>query len=139
MATPKSWSEAKPAAMKILGDKAKLPEPKANFGKIFADFKVADKEYDAAVDVLQDKILNLQNTMSAAKNVLQQLEDKVMSSDFGLDPKDKEDKKKIDDAKKLLNDYFTEQIGNADDNIKNLDDLDKHTMGLSKYASEKCG
>ena len=136
MATPGNWAEAKAAAMKILGDKAKIPEPKVTISKFRADMDKADKEYDAAVDVLQNKILALQNMSSSMKNVIKQYQDLISRSNFGLDPKDDDDKKKIGEAQDVLDGYLDVQMDNLDTNIKNLDELDKHTMGISKYQSK---
>jgi hypothetical protein len=133
----RSWGDAKADAMKILGDKAKIPEPKVKMAKIGADFAKADKEYDAAVDVLQSKILAFQNSNSAAKNAGKQYEDLISKSDFGLDQKDDDDKKKIEKARKVLTDYLDSVLEIYDDNIKNLDELDKHSMAISKYEN-KC-
>jgi hypothetical protein len=139
MATASNWNEAKAAAMKILGNKAKIPDPKVNLAKITADWQKADKEYDAAVDVLQSKILALQNSMSSTKNALKQYVDLISKNSFGLNEKDDDDKKKIEEAQKVLSEYLDSSMENCDTNIKNLDELDKHTMGLSKYQSQtKC-
>jgi hypothetical protein len=136
MPAPKNWNEAKATAMDILGKKAKFPEPKVNLAKIGADFAKADKEYNDAVDVLQNKILALQNMASSVKNMMKQYSDQIARANFGLDAKDDENKKNIEQAQKLLDDYLDEQMDNADVNIKNLDELDKHTMSLSKYETK---
>jgi len=131
-----NWNEAKAAAMKILGDKAKIPEPKSNQAKLAADYAKADKEYDAAVDVLQSKILALQNMASTAKNAIKQYAEVISKSNFGLDTKDADNKEKIEQAQKLLDGYLDDQIEVHETNIKNLDELDKHSMAISKYESK---
>jgi len=132
----KNWTDAKAQAQKILGDKAKIPEPKANMAKLMADVQKADKEYDASVDVLQAKILALQNANDAWKNGVKQFDDLISKSDFGLDAKDADDKKKIQQAQDIMTDYLEEQMDNADTNDKNLDELDKHSMAISKYETK---
>ena len=136
MATAKHWQEAKATALKILGDKAKIPDPKANLTKFNADIAKADKEYDAAVNVLEAKILTLQNTNSAWKNAVKQFSDQISKSNFGLDEKGADDKKKIKQAQDILTDYLDSQMAIADANVKNLEELDKHTMAISKYESK---
>src|SRR4051812_43666609 len=133
MATPQNWAQAQAAVVNILGKEAKVPAPKVNLGKYSADSDKLAKEYAATVTVLQAKILALQNAQSSWKNAIKQVEDQMDASDFGLDEKDADDKKKIEQAHKLLSDYFDEQMQVCDDNIKNLDELDKHTMAISKY------
>ena len=130
------YSDAKTAAMKILGDKAKIPELKGNMPKIKADSAKAEKEYRAAVDVLQSKILAMQDAMSSWKNALKQSQDLISKSDFGLDEKDNDDKKKIQQAQKVLDDSLDEGMETCDANIKNLDELDKHSMSISKYKTQ---
>lgn len=138
MATASNMNEAKAAAMKILEDKAKIPEPKVSWQKFRADMSKADKEYDAAVDVLQSKILALQNTTSTMKNVVKQYQDLISKSNFGLDEKDDGEKKKIAQAQDVLDGYLDTFMEICDRNIKNLDELDKHTMSLSKYQTQTC-
>lgn len=132
----KNWNEAKAAAMKILGDKGKIPEPKVNFAKVREIYDKADKEYYAAVDNLQSKILALQNMTSTFKNTLKQYSEIIAKSNLGLDTKDADDKKTIDQAAKILDDYLDEQMDNCDADIKNLDELDKHSMAISKYEGK---
>jgi hypothetical protein len=132
----KSLAEAKTAAMKVLGDKAKIPDPKVNFAKVRSDFDKSGKEYDDAVSVLQTKILAFQNGNSSLKNSIQQYEDQISKADFGLDKKDDEDKKKIKQAQKVISDFLDSAIANCDTNIKNLGALDKHTMAISEYENE---
>ena len=132
----KNWNDAKSQALKILGDKAKIPEPKANMTKFMADLMKADKEYDASVDVLQAKILALQNANDSWKNGVKQFDDLISKSDFGLDARDADDKKKIKQAQDILSGYLEEQMDNADINDKNLDELDKHSMAISKYETK---
>ncbi len=131
-----NWAGAKAAAIKILGDKAKIPDPKTNFTKLSEVLQKADKEYDASVDVLQGKILALQNINSTYKNSFKQYQDLISKSNFGLNPKDSDDKDKIDQAAKVLDDFLDAQMENCDVNIKNLDELDKHSMAISKYESQ---
>ena len=131
------WNATKAEAMKILGNKAKMPDPKFSEAKVGADYGKADKEYDAAVDVLQSKILALQNMSATTKNAVKQYAEQLSKSNFGLDPKEGDNKENIEKAQKLLDDYLEETIGNYETNIKNLDELDKHSMAISKYES-KC-
>jgi hypothetical protein len=131
-----SWNEAKAAAMKVLGNKGKIPETKVNTAKWSADATKANSEYDAAVEVLQAKILALQNMYAIQKNIIKQHSDLIAKNNLGLDPKDEDDKDKIEQGQKILGDYLDEVMENCDVNIKNLDELDKHSMAISKYESK---
>jgi hypothetical protein len=136
MATAKDWGEAKAAALKILGDKAKIPEPKGNIDKLFADVEKARKEFGPAVSVLEDKIVALQNANSAWKNGVKQFDDQLSKSDLGLDGKNPDDKKKIRQALDILTGYVESQMELADAESKNLDELDKHSVAISKFRSK---
>ena len=131
-----NWAGAKAAAMKVLGDKGKIPEPKVNMAKLGESLSKADKEYDAAVDVLQSKILALQNINSTCENTIKQFSEMLSKSNFGLDPKDPDDKKSIDQASKILDDYLDSVLADYETNNKNLDELDKHSMAISKYQTQ---
>ncbi len=136
MATYSSWEQAKSAAMAVLGNKAKIPDAKVNLTKLGADLGKADKEYDTAVDVLQTKILALQNTNSIAKNVVKQYQDLISKSNFGLPAKEDEEKDKISKAQDILDGYLDGVLDDYETNNKNLDELDKHSMAISKYSTK---
>ncbi len=132
-------AEAKAEAMKILGDKAKIPDPKVKFATVRSDFDKSGKEYDAAVEVLQKKILAFQNGNSTFRNAIKQYQDLIGKSDFGLNSKDDDDKKKIKQAQKIISDYLDIPIADCDKNIKNLGELDKHTMAIADYENQCSG
>ncbi len=126
-----NWNQTKANAMAILGPKAKIPEAKANMSSGPLDKAV--KEYESAVTVLQTKILALQNVCSTTKNAIKQHQDLISRSDFGLDEDEDGVKAKIAKAQDLLDKYLDYVMGTYETEIKNLDELDKHSMSLSKY------
>ena len=130
-----NMTAAKASAQGVLGKEGKIPAPKTDWPKLAADKNKADKEYDAAVDVLQKKIVALQTTTAAAKIAIKQYDDQISKTDFGLDENDADAKKKIAQAQKILGDVLDIMMGNCDTDIKNLGELDKHTMAISKYES----
>lgn len=127
-----SWDVARASAAKVLGDKAKIPEPKAPNKALDVAGKAFDA-FDKSRDDIEAKLLDLQNSFGAVKNAFDQFGAIIEKSDFGLDKKNKDDAKKIADAQKILGDY----IGEVDDaqsaNVKMLGELDKHIILLSKY------
>jgi hypothetical protein len=133
----KEWNEAKTMAKKILGDKAKIPEPKANFDKMSAEWSKADNAYKAAVDALQRKILELQNSTSSAKNALKQHAERIAKTDFGLDRQNPDEKKKIEEGRKVLAGFLQYGIEACDTNSKNLEALDKHSMAIARYECKE--
>lgn len=127
-----SWDAAKAAAVKVLGKQAKIPEPKA-MAKADADLQKAYAAFDKSREDLEDKLVTLQNADSAIGNVYKQFGTLVEKADFGLDAKNKDDAKKIEQAKKILSAYVDKVTDAQEQNVKNLTELDKHVILLSKY------
>ena len=126
-----SWDQTRSAAMAAFGSKAKIPDPKVNVNKLHADYDAARKGLTSTIDVLQTKILQLQNAMSSARNMLKQYEDLIDNEDFGLD--EEKDKDKIAKGSKLIDDFLDDQMEWLDGEIKKLDELDKHSMAIAKF------
>jgi hypothetical protein len=124
---------AKAAAKKVLGDKAKIPAPKPVLSTAADQANKAFLVFDKAREDLEAKLLALQNTQSSWKNALEQYADALEASDFDLDPKDKDDAKKIEQAQKIFADWAKNALDILDENVKNLDELDKHMMNITKY------
>ena len=134
MAAP-DLDSTKAAAQAILGKGAKIPPPKIDMKKLDGDYENAFKEYTAAIDALQSKIVKMQNLIAAEKNATRQYKAQIADSDFGLDEDDAAAKANIAKAAKLFEVCFNAYITIFDLNDKALDELDKHTMGLRKYKA----
>jgi len=133
MGTGANWEQAKSNAMTILGNKAKIPDPKISIAKLKTDFDKGDKEFDAARDVMTTKLVNLQNISLSMKNVIKQYQSQLSNSDFGL-AKDMADRQtKIDKAQNVLDSCLDFMMGDCETNIKNLAELEKYSNGLQKY------
>jgi mannose-6-phosphate isomerase class I len=127
------WDKAVAAATKILGDKAKIPKLGSAIPKAVA---AEDKAFDAFDKVRQDlkaKVLGEQNALQALKDAIVQFQDEIDEDDLGLDPKNKDDAKKIDSARKILSGALQEKIDQKNDNIKDFRELDKHLMNIVNY------
>jgi hypothetical protein len=129
----KDWDSIKAEALKILGPKAKIPEPKGNLHKTRDHFTKAVAAFVKSRGDLEDKVLEMQDGLSSATNLYKQLLAQVEKSDFGLDEKNKDDAKKIDQAEKLISDFINERLKGWTQDIKDLDELDKHMIQLAKY------
>ena len=127
------WDAAAAKATKILGDKAKIPKPKAAIDKGIADSMKAWDAFAKAREDLEAKILALVNADSAAVNAIEQFRDTIDENDLGLDKKNKDDSKKIADGKKILLDFLDAGLKNAQDNMKNERDLNKHLANIKNY------
>jgi hypothetical protein len=127
------WDQPTKEAMKILGDKGKVPKWSPAIVKAAtADDKSFD-EFDKSRNDLKAKLLATQNTRQALKDAVSQLQDEVDESNLGLDPKNKEEAKKIKDAQKILSGWLDEKIKIFEDDVKNLKELDRHLMSIANY------
>lgn len=128
-----SWDSVSKAAMKILGEKGKIPKISPGIAKARAADDKSFEAFDKAREELKAKLLATQNTREAVKDGISQFQDEIDESDLGLDPKSKDDAKKIAEARKILSDWLGQQIEVCEDDFKNLKELDKHLMSLMNY------
>lgn len=108
----KTWDDVSKAAMQILGPQGKIPpEITSAVGKSatasqksWAEFEAARKSLKDALDAHEEKYENYLGALRA------QVDD-VNKDNLGLDPeKNKEDAKKIADARKLLVGYLNDVV-----------------------------
>jgi hypothetical protein len=130
MATPKNWNEVAAAVMKILGNKGKIPEH--GMGKQVDDHSKAHDEFNKAVSGFEDLILAVQKTTLAFTNAVKQYRDRLAKSDFGLDGKNPDEKKKIAQARGVMIAYIELLMSQADTSTKGLDELGKLAMAIAK-------
>ncbi len=128
-----TWESSKAAAMKILGKDAKIPEPKVDVNKLSADYMKASKAFDKARDDLDAKVLDLKNANDGIGNYAKMMMNQIDKADFGLDEKNKDDAKKIDQAQKILSDFVKSRQDIFTKNDSDLDELDKHLANIAKY------
>lgn len=134
---PFDWDKTQAAAMKILGRDGDIPDAPANIEKSIADVQKLLDVVDKSREDLESKITDVENANDAVNNLLKKLHAQVEKSDLGLDPKKKEDLKKIQQARKILLDRIAHGTKVHDDLAKTLDELDKHAIQLSKYKTPK--
>jgi chromosome segregation ATPase len=127
------WDKAKAAALKVLGKDAEVPDMPDVVEKAADTVGKALEEFDKVREQCEGKVLALQNANDAVKNALKQFEAKIEKSDFKLDAKNKENLKKIQQARKLLGDRLAAGVKHWEADDKMLDELDKHIEQLGKY------
>jgi hypothetical protein len=131
-----TWEQAKAGALKILGDKGQIPDPKA-VDKASTAMDEAFAAFDKSRSDLEEKLLALQDSDSSVSHAYDQFGTLVEKSDLGLDSKNKDDAKKIVQAREILTDYVGQVVKAQEANNKNLKELDKHMILLSKYRPPK--
>jgi hypothetical protein len=124
-----TYKEAKAAALAVLGNNAKFPDPPANLDNLRAGLNKAVGEFVAAVGNIQKKIVVMQTSLSGTKNVLTSWQRKVDGDNFGLG--DDADDAKLAKAQKIFDDYVDFKSKEIDDMIKGLGDVDKSIDTLS--------
>ena len=103
---PENWDKAVAAAMKILGDKGKVPPmPNTLTSGIDKGQKSGGETAKAASD-LQTKLVDVQKSLGDVMKLAQQFKATIDKDPLGLDPKTADDAKKIKEARALLDAYF---------------------------------
>jgi hypothetical protein len=128
------WDKAVKDATKVLGDKGKIPKWSTKIDKAGASEDKAYDSFDKVRQELKTKLVADQDACGALKDAFSQFQDEIVESNLGLNPKDKDEKKKIDDARAVLSGKLQQWMDTEDDNFKNLKELDKHLMSLINYA-----
>ncbi len=129
-----NWDGADKEAMKVLGEKAKLPKWPTAIDKAKAGEDKTFDEFDKTRQDLKKKLVAEQDSVEKLKDALSQFQDEIEGNNFGLDAKNKDDKKKIDDARKILSGKLKEYMDTRDDDFKNLKELDKHLVNIADYS-----
>jgi hypothetical protein len=127
------WDKLKTDALKVLGDGAEVPDLPDNIKSSLKELGKFNSEFNKSRDDIEAKLLAKQNANDAFLNSLKQFAAKIEKSDFELDPKNKEDLKKIQKARQLLTDSLEKNMKLWRDDDKMLDELDKHVIQLGKY------
>jgi hypothetical protein len=132
------WDSAVKEAMKVLGDKGKIPKAPSSLGKARQEDDKSYKDFCKVREDLKKKVVEMQDSNDKWKNILSQYQDQRDEDDLGLDPRNKDDKKKITDARKILSDQLQTSIDNLLEDSNNFKELDKHLMNIAEYEpSEK--
>ena len=131
-----AWADfegAKAKAQKILGDGAKFPDPKVDMDDLIAKMNTAFQAFDAGRSDLENKLGEFENASDATGNGAKRVAAAYASDDFGLDPKKKEDAKKIKQAQQIFAGFFAGEQSKFKHTDKTVDELEKHLIQLSKY------
>ncbi len=131
------YEKTKAAALKVLGKDAKVPDLPPAMEKALDTWEKANTEFDASREALEAKLVEMQTANDGLKNLGNQFGAKMAKEEFGLDPKSKEDAKKIAQAQKIFHDYCSNGSKVVTTNNKALDEVDKHVIQLGKYKPDK--
>ncbi len=132
------WLEGRQEeASKILGDNADYPAEKPVMLKLQEEYGKTRDAFDEARSKVEDAIQEFENAITTFENGLKTNRIAYEKTNFGLDPKNKDDKKKIDKASKIFMDFFAKIEKNVTDRYKEIDELNKHAIQLKNYMPPK--
>ena len=90
-----SLDDAIKQAKKVLGGKADIPSPKIDIEKLNYDLLQQEYSFEKATDDAITELEEMENSVSAYKNGMDQIAAEYEEADFELNPKSKDDAKKI--------------------------------------------
>ena len=123
--------------MDVLGKDASMPKDKVDYDKIDKAKSAAEQVFHKTRDELEANILALLNFISEYKNGLKQTAALYAKDNFGMDPKDKDDAKKLKAAEKVIASFLSDFDGAWDRESKTLTELQTHAIQMSKYKREQ--
>lgn len=129
--------EFETAAKKLIGNSGKMPKPRVDPRGAIATANKAAQAFKAGIANLEKQVLDLQNGYSQYRNSLKQYSDIVDGSDFGLDEKKPDDKKKIDSARGAMQKGLKQRIDDADGYVSMLSKLDQIITNLHRLDQIK--
>lgn len=129
-----TWADAVKAAMKILGPGGKIPAFPSNIVKTTNDLGKSWNDFVAAQKTLQSAYSEHLRNWDKYQGARLAFIDDLGGGNLGLDPKKKDDAKKISEAKKPLLTY----LHNADDrhkaNLAKFQNLGSHVKAVVNFV-----
>ena len=133
-----TWKSARTNAEKILGKQGHVPDYKiSNVFKSVREMNVAYMALGASKQEFGKKLFDLQNSVSKAQNALKDARYEVTDDDYDLNPKNPDDKKKIEAAKKVLDQYFGSWCGVMSHIAGEMADLERYLDHIGKFKLAK--
>jgi hypothetical protein len=132
------WNHTLAQANKALGSKGSVPITRmlTALGRA-KELDPLNADFEKGVDALANKLCDLQDGLTKVNGALDQAQNEIQGSDFGLNPKDPNDKKRIAQADAIFKTFFATAEKISSNSVQKLSDLDKHMEHLDKYKSTK--
>jgi prefoldin subunit 5 len=121
---------------KLIGKKCDLGKLRANLKSVNSavdEFNKSAKKFMANRDGLSKDLVSVQNANSKIVNSVKLFGNLADKETFGLDVKSADDKKKVDQAQKILQKAISEYEDESEDQNKTLDELEKHLTHIANY------
>src|SRR5262249_21283887 len=131
-----TWDQARADALKILGDKGEVPKSPDAIDKSAKNRSKAWDEFHKSQGALEAKLEATENANDAARNALKLFLAKIEKSDFNLNSKNKDDLKKIQQARKLLTGLIEGLIKGGRDEEKMLEEAGNAPNQVERYQAK---
>jgi hypothetical protein len=129
----KPLDEQEKEAKKVLGDKAKMPRRKVDIQALVTKANDVIHKFKQGRDKMEDLVESLEDALDAYKNGVKRVAIDYEADDFGLDRKNKDDVKNIEEAHKIFSAFFDQKLTEVTDDEKALDELEKHLASIKDY------
>ena len=127
------WATASKKAMAILGPKGKIPEPEPAVIKSTKTNRESWDQFVKCRNALRALVTKHQNNFEKVLGAVTANQDDINKDSLGLDPKNKDDLKKIVQARKLLSDAIGEALKKNQAKFAELKGLDKFVDPILAY------
>jgi hypothetical protein len=118
---------------KLFGGECTTPNPKVDVGDLFDKRMKAFETFSKSRDDLADLLEKYEDADDAVKNGVKRAAAVYQTADFGKDKKNKDDAKKIEQARKMYAAFFNANLKEIADGEKGVDELQKHLVQLGNY------
>ena len=126
-------------AQKVLGKNGKLPKPTIDPASVGPAWSKAMASWGTSKDNLHKCMRELANEEDRYKALLREYLRLVTDSDFGLDPRKPDDKKKIDGARQIMKKGLDVWIRSMDSNACMVDSLNDAIKKLQdQFSKARC-
>jgi len=118
---------------KLFGGECITPNPKVDVGDLLDKRMKAFETFSKSRDGLADLLEKYEDADDAVKNGVKRAAAVYQTADFGKDKKNKDDAKKIEQARKMYATFFNANLKDIADGEKGVDELQKHLAQLGNY------
>jgi hypothetical protein len=127
-----NWDKTVAAAMKILGDKGKVPPMPSALSSGIEKGQKANKDAAKAASDLQAKVVELQKSLGDVLKAGQQFQAVIDKDSLGLDPKNSDEAKKIKQARAVFDGYFDTALKATSEGLEPATKLDNALSAFLK-------
>ena len=130
------WESAVKQAMKVLGNKARIPDYPKSIEKSALDYNKAVDEFWNRKDQLRKLLVEAKKKMDGLSEDVEAFQAQIDRENFALNSSDKDELKKIKEARKILHANLQEALDDETEVNNGLRELDKHLNNMDGYVDQ---